>query len=360
MLAAVLDDLDRAVVVVNLDGRVILANGLAQTWLGGGMGLLGRSLYTFLDRGVLASSFGRLRQDGAASERVALVAQGRRHLDARVTALRRPNGASAGFVLFLHEGEAVGAEAVIPPPEWTQFVGAGTTTGGARKPETLHRQELYDFSLLDSAASGLGPNWRDQPLDEATFVVFDTETTGLDPDRGDRVVSLAGVKVQAGVLRRSRVFDALVHPGRRIPAGSTALHGIDDDRVAGMPALDVVLPAFLRFAEGAVLAGHETWFDLRFIQPEAKRLGLQSIGSGAPVLDTRLLSRLVHGALADHDLDAVAERLGVTIRGRHSALGDAFATAEILVRFLVLLRDRGITTLGALLDSVRSLRGSGG
>lgn len=358
-LAAIVDNLDQAVVVVSPQGRVTLANGLAQEWLGGGTGLLGRSLYTFIDRGVLEASFGRLRRDGAPVDRVSLTARGHRTLDARATALRRPDGTWSGYVLTLRERETVGGEEATPLPEWTQFVGAGTRAGRAEgKPEPLHRPELYDFSLLDSAGTGLGVDWRDRSLDDTTFVVFDTETTGLEPDRGDRVVSLAAVKVEGGVLRRSKLFDALVNPGRPIPAASTALHGIDDDRVEGVPPLDVVLPALLRFAEGAVLVGHETWFDLRFIQPEAKRLGLPPMGSGVPVLDTRLLSRLIHGPLTDHGLDAVAERLGVTIPGRHSALGDSLATAEILVRFLVLLRDRGITTLGALVDAVRSLRGT--
>jgi DNA polymerase-3 subunit epsilon len=247
-------------------------------------------------------------------------------------------------------------EEASPSPEWTRFVGAGTTAGAAGERGPLHRLELYDFSFLDPAQLALAPDRRDQVLDRATFVVFDTETTGLEPDRGDRVVSLAGVKVQGGTVRRSKHFDALVNPGRPIPPGSAALHGITDARVVGMPSLEAVMPAFLRFAQGAVLVGHEVWFDLRFLEPEAKRLGLPSIASSHPVLDTHLLSRLVHGELPEHGLDAVAGRLGVTIQGRHSALGDAYATAEALVRLLGLLRGRGVTTLGALLDAVGGLR----
>ena len=81
-----------------------------------------------------------------------------------------------------------------------------------------------------------------------------------------------------------------------------------------------------------------------------------SIACEHPVLDTRLLSRLVHGTDADHTLEAVAERLGVRIIGRHSALGDALTTAEILVRLLELLNRRGLVTLGATLDALRSSR----
>jgi len=356
MLAAILEDLDQAVVVVGTDGRVTLANALAQAWLAGKAGLLGRSLYSFVDREALASCFARLERDQALPERVALTAQGGLALEARVTLFRRPDGGRAGFVLALRERAAAPGVDASPSPEWTRFVGAGTTAGAAGERGPLHRSELYDFSFLDSARLALAPDRRDQPLDRATFVVLDTETTGLEPDRGDRVVSLAGVKVQGGTVRRSKYFDALVNPGRPIPSASAALHGITDARVAGLPALEAVMPAFLRFAEGAVLVGHEIWFDLSFLEPEAKRLGLPAIASSQPVLDTRVLSRLVHGELPEHDLDAVAGRLGVTIQGRHSALGDAYTTAEVLVRLLALLRARGISTVGALLEAVGSLR----
>lgn len=357
MLAAILEDLDQAVVVVGTDGRVTLANALAQTWLAGGAGLLGRSLYNFVDREALTQSFARLEGDQAPADRVRLAVPGGARLDARVTLFRRADGERAGFILALRETADEPAGEASSSPDWPRFVGAGTTAGagGAQGP-AAHRSELYDFSLLDQARRALAPARRDQPLDRATFVVFDTETTGLDPDRGDRVVSLAGVKVQDGTVRRSKRFDALVNPGRPIPTASVLLHGITDARVAGMPSLQVVMSAFLRFADGAVLAGHEVWFDLRFLEAETKRHDMPSITSSHLVLDTRLLSRLVHGELPEHDLDTVAGRLGVTIQGRHSALGDAYATAEVLVRLLGLLRGRGIATLGELLDAVGSLR----
>jgi DNA polymerase III epsilon subunit family exonuclease len=229
----------------------------------------------------------------------------------------------------------------------------GALEDPAASPSRPELHDLVDLELMSSQAAGEGSR---RPLADLVFVVLDVETTGLRPDRGDRVVSLAGVKVRGGRVRRDEVFDALVNPGRPIPSKSSAIHGITDQQVAGMQSLDTVLPAFLRFAEGGVIVGHEVWFDLAFLEPEAKRMGLPAISSGNGVVDTRLCSRLIHGSLPDHTLDAVAERLGVTIEGRHSALGDALATAEVLVRLLPLLRQRGITTLAALLDAVRSLR----
>jgi DNA polymerase-3 subunit epsilon len=124
----------------------------------------------------------------------------------------------------------------------------------------------------------------------------------------------------------------------------------------GAPSMATVLPAFLEFAGPAVLVAHEASFDLRFLEPAARRLGLPSLTATRPILDTRLLSRSLHGPGEPHTLEAVAGRLGVTVNGRHSALGDALATAEILVRLLALLQKRGILTLGATLDAVRDAR----
>jgi DNA polymerase-3 subunit epsilon len=203
---------------------------------------------------------------------------------------------------------------------------------------------------------GLALAERERLLDGLAFVVFDTETTGLRPEAGDRVISIAGVRVRDGRVMRRDIFDALIDPGRAIPPESVKFHGITDSMVAGAPVMEVVLPVFLRFVGGAVLVGHEASFDLRFLEPEARRLDLSSLARGRPILDTRLLSRALHGPGADHSLEAIALRLGVEVRGRHSALGDALTTAEIFVRLIALLKKRGVRTLGEALDAVRRAR----
>lgn len=269
------------------------------------------------------------------------------------------DGDRVGFRITLPvaepEAPAEGEEPRAAPPR-VAFVGAGTASAGGAWREEPERPEFYDFSLLEEAARDLAPGTRDRPLDLLDYVVFDTETTGLSPETGDRIVSIAGVRVRAGVVRRGETFDALVNPGRGVPAGSTRFHGITDAMVEDAPPLDVVLPAFLRFAGGAVLAGHEVSFDLHFLALESRRLGLPPLPAGRGVLDTLLLSEVVHGPLERHGLNAVAERLGVVIRGRHSALGDALATAEVLLRLVELLKRRGIRTFGEATDAMRRVR----
>jgi DNA polymerase-3 subunit epsilon len=234
-------------------------------------------------------------------------------------------------------------------------VGAGLASGLPAGAPADDRSDFYDFSLFDAMERQVGPLDRERRLDELTYVVLDSETTGLDPGR-DRIVSIAGVVVRGRTVRRGEVFDALVNPRRSIPAMSARFHGITDVAVADCPPLGVVLPAFLDFAAGAVLVGHHVWFDLHILRREAGPLGIEAALLAHPVLDTVALSQVAHGTLPDHGLEAVAARLGVVVRGRHSALGDALTTAEILVRLLPLLEKRGVRTLGQALAAARRAR----
>ena len=200
--------------------------------------------------------------------------------------------------------------------------------------------------MSDRVSRRTGP--RGPAIEDVSFVVLDTETTGLRPDR-DRVVSLAGVRVRDGAVSAVDRFDQLVRPGCPIPAASTRVHGITDGMVAGAPPLDVALAGFLSFAGDAVLVGHDVWFDLAFLAQEMARRGQRPIEATHVALDTRALSLALHGPGPSHDLDAVAARLGVGRHGRHSALGDAVIAAGVFVRLVALARSRGVATLGQML-----------
>jgi DNA polymerase-3 subunit epsilon len=355
-LAAIVSQLSGGVMLVSLDGRIALANPSAQQVLSGGESLLGRNLFDLVEPGLLAGCIERLNGGSRPVERFTLVPLARPPIAAGMTAFRGEDGRPAGFLLALGEAtspaEALDAPLVVEAAR--RFAGAGFHSGVAADVPGPSRSELYDFSALAAVAAPVVASALESELARMSFVVFDVETTGLSPGAGDRVVSLAGVKVRSAAVRLGETFDALVQPERLIPPGSTLFHGITDAMVAGAPRIDAVLPAFLRFAEGSTLVGHEVSFDLTFLDRDAERLGLKRLASTHPVLDTRLLSRLVHGrATADHTLEAVAHRLGVAIRGRHSALGDALATAEVLVRLVMLLERRSIRTLGQVLDAIK-------
>jgi DNA polymerase-3 subunit epsilon len=180
--------------------------------------------------------------------------------------------------------------------------------------------------------------------------VLDTETTGLDPAGGDRIVSLGAVRVVNGRVLRQETFEQLVNPGRRVPAASTAIHGLTDEIVADAPRIEEALPELVRFAEDTVLVGHDIGFDLRFLEAAARSAGVDLT---QPALDTLLLDAALFPGQLDHTLEAIADRLGVSVVGRHTALGDALVTAEVLVGLLGPLREAGIRTLADALSASR-------
>jgi DNA polymerase-3 subunit epsilon len=183
-----------------------------------------------------------------------------------------------------------------------------------------------------------------------SYTVFDTETTGLEPSAGDEIISIGAVRVVNGRLLRNEVFQQLVNPRRALNPESARVHRIDAATLGSQPAIGEVLPAFHHFCEDTVLVAHNAAFDMRFLELKQASSGVRF---SQPVLDTLLLSAVAHPSLSDHTLEAIAARLGVSVMGRHTALGDALLTAEILLKLLPLLAERGILSLGQALEASR-------
>lgn len=209
------------------------------------------------------------------------------------------------------------------------------------------RREFYDFELLERTHAGLHP---ERPLDTLTCVVFDTETTGLEPSSGDEIISIAGVRIVNGRLLHDEIFNEFVNPGRTIPAASTKVHGITDAMVADAPEIVSTLPRFHRFCGDGVLVAHNAAFDLKFLSLKEKQAG---VTFDHAVLDSLLLAAVAFGRDDDLTLDALAERFNVFIapEDRHTALGDAIATGAVLLKLFPILEARGITTLGDALHA---------
>jgi DNA polymerase-3 subunit epsilon len=206
---------------------------------------------------------------------------------------------------------------------------------------TDSRPEYYDFDLFKTTERTRSLD--DQRLSELVYTVFDTETTGLNPSQGDEIIQIGAARIVNNKLLRQESFEQLVDPKRSIPAASIPIHGIEPEMVRGQPTIDQVLPAFHAFAQDTVLVAHNAAFDMRFLQLKQEQAGL---AFDHPVLDTLLLSAVVHPNQESHRLEALAERFNVAIVGRHTALGDAMVTAEVFLKLVPLLAEKGIHTLG--------------
>lgn len=180
-------------------------------------------------------------------------------------------------------------------------------------------------------------------LEDLPILVVDLETTGLDVRR-DRVVSMGAVSGRGADLEKTGSFDLLVHPERPIPPISTAIHGITDDMAAeAQPFIDA-FPKLDALLTDRVIVGHNIGFDLAILRSECKRVGLT--WSRPIALDLVRLAAALDPRERDLSLEGMAQRSGVTVSGRHTALGDAQMAAEMWVHILPRLAGAGIATLG--------------
>lgn len=203
------------------------------------------------------------------------------------------------------------------------------------------RPEYYDFDLFKSSEHSRSLD--DSLLTELTYTVFDTEATGLNPAGGDETIQIGAVRIVNNKLLHNEFFEQLIDPKRTIPPETIPIHGITPEMVKGQPTIESVLPAFHTFAQETILVAHNAAFDMRCFQVKEQATG---VVFEQPVLDTLLLSAVVHPNQESHRLEAIAERFNVNIIGRHTAMGDAMVTAEVFMKMIPLLAEKGIHTLG--------------
>ena len=172
-----------------------------------------------------------------------------------------------------------------------------------------------------------------------TFVVFDLETTGFSPSK-NQIIEIGAVKVVNGSITER--FSTFVNPKVPIPFEIEQLTSINDDMVLDAPTIDEILPKFMGFCQDAVMVAHNADFDMSFIKHNCSALGLDCEKT---VLDTVALSRVLLPALNRFKLDTVAKALNVSLAHHHRAVDDAACTAEIFVKLVEMLRDRGVETM---------------
>ena len=180
-----------------------------------------------------------------------------------------------------------------------------------------------------------------QSLDD-TYVVFDLETTGFSPEK-NKIIEIGAVKVVAGKITDR--FSHFVNPEVPIPYEIEELTSIRDDMVMDAPKIEEILPEFMKFCEGAVMVAHNADFDMSFIKKNCER---QDLPCDFTVIDTVALARYLMPQLNRFKLDTIAKALNIVLANHHRAVDDAGCTAEIFVKFIAMLRERGMEDLDAV------------
>lgn len=187
----------------------------------------------------------------------------------------------------------------------------------------------------------------DTAFADVPFLVVDVETTGISAWAGDRVTEVAAVFVSRGEVREA--FHSLVNPGRPIPPFITQLTGIDASMVRNAPRFGEIAGELAQHMAGRVFVAHNARFDWNFLSAEYGRVAsapLESLTNQQ--LCTVRMSRRFLSHLPRRNLDAVADYYGVAIEGRHRAMGDARATAHVLLGLLRDAERSGLYTWEAL------------
>jgi len=196
-------------------------------------------------------------------------------------------------------------------------------------------------------------------LDRCRFAVVDVETTGTRARRGDRIIEIAVVGLPRGMApgfpEPQVLFHALVNPGIPVPPFVGSLTGITAAMLEQSPPFDAVVDGLLDALRDTVFVAHNARFDWAFVSAEVERArGL--LLQGPRVCTMRLARRLLPD-LPRRNLDTVSYHFGITIEGRHRAVGDAVAAAKCLHRLVGLAKEQGAATLADLVHPGPTARG---
>jgi len=178
----------------------------------------------------------------------------------------------------------------------------------------------------------------DRNLKEATYVVFDVETTGLS-NQYDQIIELAAVKVKDGEIIDK--FERFSNPHEKLSETIINLTHITDDMLVDAPEIEEVLTEFKEWVGDAIFVAHNASFDMGFIDTGYERLGFGPSTNG--VIDTLELSRTINTEYGKHGLNFLAKKYGVELTQHHRAIYDTEATAYIFIKMVQQMKELGVT-----------------
>ena len=188
-------------------------------------------------------------------------------------------------------------------------------------------------------------------LEQSNFAILDTETTGLRVSKGDKVVSVASIKISEFKIREDMILDELVNPQIKIPEQSTRIHNIKDEDVKDKPTLIEIEDKILKFIKKSVLVGHNIDFDIKFLKNNAKNSNLANRMKVIQPIDTIHLTAGLFPDLKNYELTSLCEHFNIKAddQVRHSALGDCWLTARLFLFLLNKAKNLGITNIAGLI-----------
>lgn len=178
-----------------------------------------------------------------------------------------------------------------------------------------------------------------QRIDEVEFTIFDTETTGLEPESGDRVVEIAAVRLKG--KEKLDTFQALINPHRPVSKAAFEVNRITSDMLEEAPEAQEIIPQFLDFIQGAYLCSYNAPFDIGFLNNELKILGRPLLENIVIIDILKMVKRLMPG-LERYSLWFVTAQLGIRIQQKHRALSDVELTLAVFNKLKETLKTKGV------------------
>jgi len=181
------------------------------------------------------------------------------------------------------------------------------------------------------------------PLSELEVTVFDFETTGFFPEKGDEILSIGAIKTRGSEVQESDSFYSLVQYEKELPVNIKELTGLCENDLKTARPLSGVLLDFYHFARGTPLVAHHSNHEKNFLQ--AANWKLFKATQKHRIIDTSFLSKIADPDLSQIKLEEICERYGLTVIDRHHALGDAKLTAKLWCLFIEMVQKKGCENL---------------
>lgn len=192
------------------------------------------------------------------------------------------------------------------------------------------------------------------PLDQLDVVVFDIETTGFFPDKGDQMISIGAVKMHGSNLLSEETFYSLIKTDVNLTPEISSLTSISNEDLQSAPEQSEVLLKFFKFVSTQSLVAHHSQHELSFMQKltwDVTRTKFQH-----RILDTSFLTQLFNPASSSNTLEDLCKGCNIEIKNRHHALGDALMTAHLWGYYLQKAQEAGFKNLSEIYSAIAKFR----